>query len=680
MINYLNYVNPKIGTNNTKRFSEGNILPIVGRPNQLASFTIQTHRKNGFDKRWFYNPYYKSFEGIRLTHQPSPWVGDYGYLLIMPSDFKDISMNSDLWYSSYNPEKTILKPHYMEGKLFKDNINFKMTPTNSGAILKFKFSTDNKHEILLIGQEGTLEFFYDEKSKCILGRTNSIDHEINFDLWSYFVIDINTSYDLIKKDKNLYGIVFKENDVTMKISTSFIDYDQAFINFNRELKNYTFDEIKKETILLWEEKLSKIEITINETSLSEMFYTSLYRMYLFPRKFHEYDINLNPTYRDLEKGNIKYGKMYVDNGFWDTYKTVYPLYSIIDKKLYKDILEGIKNFFNDNKLLPKWLSPNELGYMPGTLVNAVIADAIIKDILPKDEAAEFLDIMIQANENVEKTHLFEKYGYFPHDLIKESVNETLDASYVNYCIYSVAKHLNIIVDQKYYKNSFNYKNIFDKETGFMRPKDQHGRFLKDFNPITWGGAYTEGSAWQNSFNVYHDITGLDKLYNNKLTKKIDELFEHEPIFDIGSYGHVIHEMSEMAIKDFGQCAISNQPSFHIPYIYSKLGDVNKTYEKVKMIIKGAFLNKKYPGDEDNGSMAGWFVFSVLGFYPLSPGKPEYIMSFPFVKSATINLENNKKILIDDNLNINELKNKINHYDIIKGGHIKKIITKNKGEK
>ena len=217
----------------------------------------------------------------------------------------------------------------------------------------------------------------------------------------------------------------------------------------------------------------------------------------------------------------------------------------------------------------------------------------------------------------------------PYDKYSESVNLTLNAAYFDDCIATVAGILGYEnKKEKYLARAKNYKNIFDKETGFMRPRDTQGNFDPDFDPISWGRHYTEASAWQTSFAVQHDIEGLAELYGgkNKLIKKIDELFATEPDYLIRGYDCEIHEITELAAIDFGQCAISNQPSFHIPYIYSALGCVEKSAYRVERLCKEAFSYEDdgFPGDEDNGTTAIWYIFGVLGFYPFCPGKPEYV--------------------------------------------------------
>ena len=226
----------------------------------------------------------------------------------------------------------------------------------------------------------------------------------------------------------------------------------------------------------------------------------------------------------------------------------------------------------------------------------------------------------------------------PYDKFNESVNLTQDAAYGDWCIARVAEILGKgDIAAEYDRRAKNYRNIFDPETGFMRAKDSKGEFRPDFSPVSWGRDYTEGSAWQNSFAVPHDIEGLAELYGGReqLMRKIDELFAEKPHYEVGGYGREIHEMTEMAAADFGQCAISNQPSFHIPYIYSALGEVDKTAYWVEKLCKEAFsyTDDGFPGDEDNGTMALWYVFSVLGFYPFCPGKPEFVKGKKQVKRA-----------------------------------------------
>lgn len=644
MANYLQYVNTKMGTKNTKRFSNGNVYPVIGLPHGMTSFSLQTRSYKG-EEAWFYNPDDVSLEGIRLTHQPSPWIGDYGHMLFNVTDRSDYEC-ADFWWSGYNNKTCLLMPHTLEVSLKRYFTELKLSPTQSGCVISLDSQLNEYYFNILPYSCGTTEFVYCAETNTVLGYTTACTHDTPFDIKEYFVIGADKGF-IFQKTSAGYALKFVDKNVELKIATSFISYEQARTNYETELGNKSFDSVKSIALKHWEDTLSLIEVEGDEER-KKTFYTCLYRAMIFPRKFYETDKSGKNLHINNATGEIAEGVMYTDNGFWDTYRTVYPLLAIIQPKLYAEMVEGFYNIFLDTGWLPRWISPTEFACMPGTLIEAVFADAIVKEIVPKDFGLKLLDAMIKNAETDnpdirfgrKEVGLYRRLGYVPKDKVHESVNETLDCCYGDFCIYAAAKHLGEYeIAERYQKYTHNYKNIFDAETGFMRGRNQHGEMSDGFDPIAWGGDYAEGGAWQSSFAVYHDIAGLDELYCGKLCNKIDEMFARKPDYKVGGYKIEIHEMAEMAAAEFGQCAISNQPSFHIPYIYAELGEQAKTNYWVEQIVDKAFscTEEGFPGDEDNGTTAAWYIFACMGFYPLCPGKAEYTPSKPLFDTVKINV-------------------------------------------
>lgn len=411
----------------------------------------------------------------------------------------------------------------------------------------------------------------------------------------------------------------------------------------------SFNELRSKGNDIWNEYLSRIEIDPVDEKQMKTFYSCMYRTGLFPHKAYEIDKDGNKLHYCPFGGSTKNGVRYTDNGFWDTYRTEFPLFAMIAKKEYAEMLEGFIVDYKEGGWLPRWPSIGERGCMPSTLLDAIIADAAVKGIIGGELLETALEGMLRhANHDSHHPDLgrtgaeaYVKYGYVPADIIDNNcVNLTLDAAYGDYCIAQVAKVLgrNEIVDE-YMKRSKNYKNLFDPESGFMRAKTTDGKFKEPFDCFDWADEYTEGSAWQSSFSVPHDIDGLAELYGgkDKLIEKLDELFATPPIYCTSGYGSEIHEMAEMAAVDFGQCAISNQPSFHLPYLFAALGEKGKSEYWVKKLCEEAFsyTDDGFPGDEDNGATAAWYVLSTLGIYDICPGKNEYIKIKKLCKSAKI---------------------------------------------
>ena len=399
----------------------------------------------------------------------------------------------------------------------------------------------------------------------------------------------------------------------------------------------------------------------------------MYRAYVFPNKFYEIGADGEKYHVVPETGEIKKGVSYTNNGFWDTYRTVYSLYSLATPEKLNEIIEGYLNFYDDTGALPRWLTPSEVNYMPGTLIEAVLADAVCKDLLTEENKQRALKAVVGNADFVTDGFRvarkckdeYQSLGYIPYDKCLESVNETLDSAYGDFCIAQIAlKCGEKELADKFLKRSKNYVNLFDKQTGFMRPKHSNGTFKEGFDCFDWGADYTEGGAWQNSFAVPHDYVGLAELYGGKenFLKKIDELFSTPPYYTVNGYPLEIHEMTEMAAVDFGQCAISNQPSFHIPFMYAEFGEPEKSQKIVKEMVEKLFSYKDggFPGDEDNGTMACWYLFAVLGLYPTCPGKLDFTVSGALVKSAYILTKDGK---IDLLAKIKD-KLKVNYFDLL----------------
>lgn len=676
------YVNVRLGTLNTRRFSNGNVLPIISVPHGMASFTIQNENSRG---SWFYSPCSRSFEGIRLTHQPSPWVGDYGNL-ILTGQRGALYFDEERRWSSFDAEKAVLEPAYMKAYVCRDRYTFELTPTNSGAAVRFCFSEEGVNRINLIGMAKTV-FEADADNRRVTGYTTAASHPVPCgELREYFVLQSDVPF-RVERGENAISLVTDAKEAEIRFSTSFLSAEQALLNYERELKDKSFEEICDAARAEWEEYLSSVEVEGADEERKAVFYTCMYRAYLWPRRFYERDAQGRVLHLNMETGKPSEGYMYADNGFWDTYRTLYPYLSLVDTKLYAEIAEGIYNYYADSGWLPKWLCPNNINCMPGMLVEAVAADAAVKEIISRPLAEKMLTALLHDGEcdsgepGVGRTGLkeYRKYGYVPYTAANESVNETLDGCYGDYCIAQVAAKLGKKeIAERYYGYAKNYRNLFDPSVGFMRGKDEKGNFREeDFDPYAWGRDYTEGSAWQSSFAVYHDIAGLNELYGGKLAAKIDEAVAAPAYYSIGGYAGEIHEMSEMAAADFGQCAISNQPSFHMPYIYSELGDVGKTAALCERLA-GAFRNAPdgFPGDEDNGTMAAWFILTCLGMYQMCPSRPDFTMSLPLFDRITVRLANGRTLRIEKSaLRPEEMRNIVGYDEVMQGGNLADIVRK-----
>ena len=657
---YIPFVNIKQGSASVHRFSHGNTLPLTQLPFAMAAFSPQTKS----DSSWFYHPADRCLEGIRLTHQPSPWIADYGSLIFMPQKRRPVRRAGDRW-SGYRPEEAILQPHYLQVKFLKSRSSFELTPTQRGCSIRVRFDDAENNYFSVLPLSGYSEFRFDEPTNTLFAIvTNCSDsHAVGFKMYAVMrfeagQIDIGESFVSDGDDTILDSHINGENVgihlkltgkyADVNVAISYVSYDQAMLNLKQDHAGKSFDSIREDGERIWEEYLSRIEIEPFDDDQMRTFYSCMYRAFLYPHKCYEMNKDNKPIHYCPSDGSIRSGVRYTDNGFWDTYRTVYPFFAIVAKEEYKEMCEGFVNDYKECGWLPRWPSIGERGCMPSTLLDAVLCDAAVKGILTGETLKSAFEGMLKhANVNAENddygrsgAESYVRLGYVPIEAHKESVNLTLDAAYGDWCIARIASLLGESkIASEYDRRSKNYKNLFDRETGFMRAKHENGSFRAEFDPFSWGLDYTEGSAWQNSFAVPHDIDGLAELYGGKekLKEKIDALFAAEPKYEIGGYSCEIHEMTEMAAVDFGQCAISNQPSFHIPYIYSALGDAEKTSYWTEKICRALFSWKDdgFPGDEDNGSMALWYVFSNIGIYPFCPGKNEFVRTRKLVKSVKI---------------------------------------------
>lgn len=654
---YIDFVNIKQGTDSTFRYSNGNTLPLVQHPFGFASFAPQTASFRG---GWFYHPSDKSLEGIRLTRQPSPWIREQGAIAIHLQRGEPFE-SADMRYSGFRHEDTVLKPHYMKYRLLRPRADIELTPTNSGACIRASFDAegDNFVSVLPVStpcsyevQGNTVRGFVE----CVSNQKKRENSRVYFLLVfkGGDVSEIVSESDGVKGSEKIWSgeraachIKLSKKKVEFKLSTSLISFEQALLNLEREHTYKDFDELTSTNGEMWEEHLSRISIESEDEDFKRTFYSCLYRAFLYPHRAYEYDKNGKPVHYSPGKDAPCEGYRYTDNGFWDTYRTVYSMLPLIAGGEYEKMLEGYLNDYREDGWLPCWTATEPKKCMPSTMIDAVLADAANRGVLRGESLSLALEAMIK-HANIKPDYPqygrdgceeYVRLGYVPNTYV-ESVNLTLDAAYGDWCIAEIAKILGKEdVARQYGERAKNYRNIFDAESGFMRSRDENGNWRPDFVPESWGRDYTEASAWQTSLAVQHDLEGLAELYGGreKFLSHLDRLFSHPPIYEVGGYRTEIHEMTEMAARDFGQCAISNQPSFHIPFIYAYLGEKEKTEYWVERICREAFSYKDdgFPGDEDNGSTACWYLFSAMGFYPITPGNAKYIRFKGLVEGVRI---------------------------------------------
>ncbi|WP_338118529.1 GH92 family glycosyl hydrolase [Paenibacillus qinlingensis] len=674
VMNVLHYVNPLQGTASTFRFSNGNTLPLVARPFGMAAWSPQTDEAG---KGWFFHPSHRHFEGIRLTHQPSPWIEDYGHLTILPQT-GPLIVSAAKRSSSFRSEDMSIKPDYFRVKLQRYNTLLELSPTERCASMRMTFGATQKARVLVAPFAGESSITIDPQRRRLTGYTRANSGGVPENFAMYYVIEFDCDLDVqasgtwdqdgkasihLHEAGNRTGAFIGLNipdsgEVNLRIGTSFISIEQAISNLTQEIGSKSFDLVRAEAAQAWEATLNRIQVEDPDEDQLNTFYTCLYRVCLFPRMWHEFTDKGEKVHYSPYNGQIVQGPMYCDNGFWDTYRTSYPLFSLLCPSRLGEILESYVNAYKEGGWMPKWSSPGERSAMPGTLIDAVFADAFVKGIEGYDAQSAYEGLLKHASQAAEDAHFgrkgvraYQAHGYLPADQFHESVSNTLDYVYGDFCIAQLARSLG--KDEEYtllMDRARNYAKLLDPSVGFMRGKRADGSWDEPFDPIEWGGAYCEGGAWQCSWAVQHDIVGLAESLGGKdvFLARMHELMSTAPSFKVGSYGLEIHEMSEMASINFGQFAISNQPSFHIPYLFAAAGSPAGTQYWVRKTAKELFSSAPdgLPGDEDNGSLCAWYIFASMGMYPLCPGVPEYVIGSPMFDRMTLHLENGKQIVIE----------------------------------
>ncbi len=703
---FVEYVNPLMGSQSEFKLSTGNTYPLIGMPWGMNSWTPQT---NTMGNGWVYSYNHYQINGFKQTHQPSPWINDYGQFVIMPVTGNKITEKQrESWFSH---KSEIAKPHYYSVYLADHDIFTEIAPTERAAIFRMTFPESDSSRIVIDAfDKGSYVKVIPSENK-IIGYTTRNSGGVPDNFKNYFVIVFDqpfAEYRVWNSNKiiaatevadNHVGAVIdfktlKGQKVHLRVASSFISYEQAELNLN-ELGEKSFDTIKEQGRTRWNEVLGRIDIDA-DLDVKRTFYSCLYRSTLFPRRFYEINSAGEIVHYSPYNGEIKSGYMYTDTGFWDTFRALFPLLNLVYPDENIKIQQGLMNAYLESGFMPEWASPGHRNSMVGNNSASVIADAILKNNTPDSLHVPLYQAMVKTANDVHPKISstgrlgFEYYnalGYVPYNVgIKENAARTLEYAYNDWCIYQVAKKLNRPADEieLYRKRSDNYKNLFDKEHNLMRGRNKEGDFQAPFNPFKWGDAFTEGNSWHYTWSVFHDIEGLKKLMGGreKFIAMLDSVFALPPVFDDSYYGFTIHEIIEMRIMNMGNYAHGNQPIQHMIYLYNYGGEPWKAQYWIRETMNRIYKPTPdgYCGDEDNGQTSAWYIFSALGFYPVCPGSDQYVIGSPLVNKAAIKLPNGKKIhiLAKDNsgdnryiksMTVNRKQNYLNYldYDQLKNG-------------
>lgn len=674
--NPADYVSTLVGTLSEHSFSTGNTYPATAVPWGMNFWTPVTGKMGD---GWAYRYDAHLIRGFEQTHQPSPWINDYGQFAIMP--VRDVAaVDQDSRASWFSHKSETARPYCYQVYLADHDINVEMAPSDRAASFQFTYPLSETSGVIVDAYDEGSYIKVMPKLQAVVGYTTKNCGGVpeNFRNWFVVVFDkpfesfmvydgphkgLEESFEF-EGDHALASVSFRTQrgeSVNLRAASSFISLDQAWINLE-EVGDKTFAQVRDEARQRWNDVLGRIQVGGGTEDQYRTFYSCLYRATLFPRKFYEIDAAGNPVHYSPYNGKICDGYLYTDTGFWDTFRSLFPLLNLVYPSVNREMQMGLANIARENEFLPEWASPGHRGCMVGQNSASVVADAIVKGITPQEEWQTLYDCLVYGTENVHPEvsstgrlghEYYNTLGYVPYDAgIHENVARTLEYAYNDWCILQIAKKLGRPADEieKWESRSGNWRNVFDPSHNLMRGRNKDGSFQEPFSPYKWGGAFTEGNSWHYTWSVFHDVDGLSDAMGGReeFVRMLDSVFVVPPVYDDSYYGYRIHEITEMQVANMGNYAHGNQPAQHMIYLYDWAGQPWKTQKWVREVMNRLYSADPdgYCGDEDNGQTSAWYVFSALGFYPVCPASDEYAVGTPLFESAVIHLENGKKIKID----------------------------------
>lgn len=668
------YVSTLVGTQSDYSLSAGNTYPAVALPWGMNFWTPQT---GTMGDGWAYTYGAHTLCGFKQTHQPSPWINDYGQFSLMPVRGRDkIDETSRRSWFSHQSEEA--RPYYYKVYLADHDVTAEIAPADRAAAMRFTFPESGESGIVIdaFDRGSHVEVMPDGRTVTGYTTRNSGGVPDNFRNW--FVIRFDKPFDSFrvfsgkkelkgfeaKGDHALAAVYFatrRGEQITARVASSFISPEQAVRNLKTELGDADFETVKARAQERWDEVLGRIEVAGGTEEQYRTFYSCLYRSTLFPRKFYEIGADGQPVHYSPYNGQVLPGYMYTDTGFWDTFRALFPLLNLVYPAENAKMQAGLANAYRESGFLPEWASPGHRGCMVGNNSASVVADAILKGVTPEEDVETLYEAMLSGRTKVHPEvsstgrlghEYYNTLGYVPCDVkINENVARTLEYAYDDWCIAQAARKLGHDDDAAMLeKASQNWRNVFDAETKLMRGRSRSGDFQRPFSPYKWGDAFTEGNAWHYTWSVFHDVEGLTEAMggNAEFTKMLDSVFVVPPVYDDSYYGFRIHEITEMQVADMGNYAHGNQPAQHMIYLYDYCGQPAKAQWWAREVMDRLYSSKPdgYCGDEDNGQTSAWYVFSALGFYPVCPGADEYAVGSPLFRKTVIRPENGRTIRIE----------------------------------
>ena len=691
----VDYVNPLSGTASTYELSTGNTYPAIALPWGMNFWTPQTGRDgNG----WTYTYSATKIRGLKQTHQPSPWINDYGAFSLMPVTTGPIydEEGRQSWFSH---KAETVKPYYYKVYLAEHDVVAELAPTERAAAFRLTYPQKDTSYLVVDAYRGG-EVEIDKARNIIRGWSSSNHGGVTENFRNWFIVVSDTPFEVETVDGQYAMVGFKTSkgqQVNLQVASSFISPEQAELNL-KELGGRSIDEVAEAGRARWNEVLGRIKVEDPDIDNLRTFYSCLYRSVLFPRDLSEINAEGKRVHYSPFNGQVCDGYLFGDTGFWDTFRCLFPLLDLVYPDQEVKMQEGLVNTWKESGFLPEWASPGHRNCMVGNNSASVVAGAYIKGLRGYD--AE--ELWKAATHGAHAVHpsvrstgrlgweYYDSLGYVPCNVgINENAARTLEYAYDDWCIYTFGKALGKSEEElaPYAKAALNYRKLYDPEYKLMVGKNLDGTFERPFSPLKWGGNFTEGNSLHYTWSVFHDPQGLIDLMggDNEYVSMLDSIFTIPPLFDDSYYGRPIHEIREMQVMNMGNYAHGNQPIQHMLYMYDWAGQPWKAQQHVREVMD-KFYNSNfdgYCGDEDNGQTSAWYVFSALGFYPVCPSSDEYAIGTPLFKKVTVSMPNGKEIVLDapgnscENFYIDGIKldgkswskNYFKHGDLVKGARI-----------
>jgi len=670
----VDYINPLMGTASNFTLSTGNTYPSISLPWGMNCWMPQTGKMGD---GWAYTYDAIKIRGFKQTHQPSPWINDYGQFAVMPVVGKRVFKEDDRasWFSH---KAEVAKPYYYSVYLADPDVTTEITPTERAAGLRFTFpKTDSAFLVIDAMDNGSYIKIIPGENK-IIGYTTKNSGGVPDNFRNYFVLVFDQPFANVAvfngdglEDNKVearethvgavvgFKIAKRGDQVYARVASSFISPEQAEINL-KEIGSDDFETVKAKAKAIWNKELDRVKAEGGTVDQTRTFYSCIYRTMLFPRKFYELDAAGKIMHYSPYNGQVLPGYMFTDNGFWDTFRAVFPLFNLLHRELNEHIQAGLVNAYKESGFLPEWQSPGHRDCMIGSNSASIVADAYLQGLRGYDIDTLYAAVLKNTTHEGPVQSVgrkgykyYNEIGYVPYNVgINENAARTLEYAYDDHCIYLLAKALNRPQSEidLFAKRSQNYKNIFDPAHKLMHGKNLDGSWSANFNPFKWGDAFTEGNSWHYTWGVFQDIQGLMDLMGGKkeFITMLDSVWIVPPVFDASYYTSVIHEIREMQIMNMGNYAHGNQPIQHMIYLYQYAGEPWKTQYWVREAMNRLYFATPdgYCGDEDNGQTSAWYVWSAMGCYPVCPGTDQYVLGAPLFRKMTLVLENGKQVVIN----------------------------------